>query len=351
MKFLFVFLLFLNPLYSLTLEEKVGQLLMVHFNGNEVNEEAKQLMEECHVGGFIFFNWANGLETPEEVKKLCEGLQSLSKIPLWLAVDQEGGPVARLKWLSFPGNRALSQHSLEEAQELATELASELKALGINMNLAPVVDISSNPEASYMTKRTFGDTPEVVIKYAKAVLEGMKKGGIVAVLKHFPGYGDVVVDPHANLPILHKSIEEMEKVELMPYKALENDTEAIMTAHILVPALDESHCATISRKWIQGVLREQLDFQGLVVTDSLVMEGLLKNCGSIEEAAIQAVLAGCDLLILGGTAIVGSTEHELSLERNVKVFKALVEAVKTGRIPQERLDDAVFKNISLKERT
>lgn len=340
-----------SALHSLTLEEKVGQLLMVNFRGTIANEQAQRLIEEAHVGGFIFYNWANELQNEFQAKELCHSLQSLSKIPLWLSLDQEGGPVSRLHWLPYPGNRALSQLSLQEAEECAFQLAQQLRALGINMNLAPVVDISSNPSTSYIAKRTFGNTPEIVIPYAQAVLNGFKKGNVVAVLKHFPGYGDATTDPHTSLPIISKSKQDLNATELAPYRALAPQADAIMTAHLLIPSLDKDNCATLSHKIITSLLKEELSFQGLVITDSLVMDGLLYNNPNIEEAAIQAILAGCDLLILGGKKIIDNHPTlELTTDQQIAIFQALLHAAQDGRISIERLNEAVERNLSLKEK-
>ena len=336
----------------LTLEEKIGQLLIVHFNGTEANEEARRLIEDVHVGGFILYNWANGLETFEQTARLCKSLQDLSPIPLWLCLDQEGGPVARLPGTDFfPGNRRMAQLTISQAEKLAFLGAKKLQSLGINMNLAPVVDVSSQPKTSYMTSRTFGNTPEIVIPYAEAFLKGYKRAGVVSVLKHFPGYGEVSIDPHADLPINNKSFNQLMKTELAPYLALGDQPDVIMTAHILVPALDAEKCATLSKKIITGILRERIGFQGVVISDSLVMQGLLNNGINLENAAIEALLAGCDLLILGGKQILGNQEgFELRIDDYIRIFHALIEAVKTGRLPLERVDEAVQRLINLKHK-
>lgn len=344
-----------GSLTTLSLEEKVGQLLIVHFNGLEANEEARKLIQEVHVGGFIYYNWSNGLENLDQVKNLSRGLQTLSKIPLWISIDQEGGPVARLKAgvKFFPGNRVMAQSGNPEwAEESAYQGGLELKAVGINMNFAPVVDISSDPATSYMAKRTFGDTPECVIKYARAVLQGYQRAHVIPVLKHFPGYGDVEIDPHADLPICKKTIEDLEQVELSPYVALSSQAPAIMTAHILMPSLDGDKCATLSKKIIHDLLRKKMHYDGLVITDSLVMAGLLKNSLSIEEAAIEALEAGCDLLILGGRQIIGHQKGcELTFEQIQRIVYSIVKAVQSGRIPLQRVDEAIQRSLLLKERT
>lgn len=337
-------------LFASSLEEKVGQLMIVHFNGTETNEEARQLIQEAHVGGFILFNWANGLTSPEQVRNLTTGLQKLTKTPLWICIDQEGGPVKRLQegFEGFPGNREMvEKYKPEEIDQVATKSAQQLRSLGINMNLAPVVDVSN--KISYIAPRTFGDDPDIVVQFAEPIIKAYRKEKVLAVPKHFPGYGTVTIDPHTDLPINHKTIVELFRSDLRPFSRLHPD--AIMTAHILLPAVDPKSCATLSKPILQDLLRKDVGFHGLVLSDSLVMEALLKNCETIEEAAIQAVNAGCDLLILGGKQILDSQKgFELTVSDNLRIHQALLNAVKTGRISNERLEEAVQRSLLLKKR-
>ncbi len=342
-----------SSLSALTLEEKVGQLLIVCFEGREVTTGARRLIEEAHVGGFIYYNDINDLDSPAQVKALSVGLQRLTKTPLWICVDQEGGPVCRLKngFYDMPGNRAVAQSGQPKcAERAAYTMGLEMRSVGINMNLAPVVDVSSDPVSSYMSRRTFGDTPDVVTAFAKRALVGYKRAKIVAVIKHFPGYGNVRIDPHADLPVLQRSQEEWEQIDLAPFASLASQTPAMMTAHIMVPAVDPVHCATLSRPIIEGVLRRKIGFDGLVISDSMVMQGLLKNGYSIEEASILAINAGNDLLIFGGTRLflIDKKNHALTSDALIGVHKALVDAVKTGRISEERLNEAVERSLKLK---
>ncbi len=358
--FIFIFIscfFFSNVLFALTLEEKAGQLLIVHFKGDAVNADALKLIAEGHVGGFIYYNWSNGLDSPEQVRILSRELQASSPIHLWICIDQEGGPVARLKqgFPPCPGNREIAQSGdPETAKQAAYNSGCLLRSVGINMNLAPVADVSLDPESSYMASRTFGDTPEIVTRFAQKALEGFHQAGIVAVLKHFPGYGSVQLDPHAALPITLHTRETLDAVDLFPFKQLADQTDAIMMAHILAPALDPIHCATLSQPIIEGILRSEMGFQGLVISDSIVMRGLLNSCGSLEEAAIQAINAGCDLLILGGKQLQqqGSSlqSPELTVQEILNVHQAIIKAVQIGQISQERLEAAVERSLTLKQR-
>lgn len=352
MKFFISVLLLLGSLQALTIEEKVGQLLMVHFYGNEVNKEAQKLIKEAHVGSFIYYSWANDLTKPEKVKKLSQDLQDLSAIALIIAVDQEGGLVTRLTegFTAFPGNAALGKaDSPDLAEKAALYMGQELKAVGINMNLAPVVDINSNPKNPIIGIRSFGSSPETVIPLAESTLKGYKKAGILTSLKHFPGHGDVSIDPHKALPIVLKTKDDLMKLELSPFFALKDQTDTIMTAHILLPLIDKKFCATLSHEIITNLLKRDLGYQGVVISDSLVMEGLLKNCQSLQEGALMAFQAGCDILLLGGKQLNGQGA-EATCDEVLKVHAFLVEAVKSGKISEERVDQSVAKILKLKEK-
>lgn len=339
---------------DLTLEEKIGQLLMVHFHGETANQEAKTAIQDLHVGGVIYYNWANGLSSPAQVEKLSSSLQALARIPLLIAVDQEGGIVARLVqgFTVFPGNKALAMTERPDlAEKSAYAIGEELLSVGVNMNLAPVVDINTNPKNPVIGLRSFGETRETVISFGKKALEGYHKVGVMSCLKHFPGHGDISIDSHYDLPVLHKSLEELRSMELLPFEALAKEADTIMTAHLLVPAFDPDHCSTLSKKTLD-YLRNQIGFQGVILSDSLVMEGVLKRCGgSVDTAAIQAFNAGCDMLILGGKQL---TEAHLNLELTIedvrRIHEKLVLAVKNGEISEEALDRSVERILKLKEK-
>lgn len=345
-------------LEKMSLEEKAGQVLLVCFHGETINDDARTLVQGAKVGGVIYYNWANGLHSPKQVGTLSADLQKLAKethlsIPLLIAADQEGGVVARLQdgFTSFPGNRAVGEAGdLPLAKEAAFAMGEELHAVGINMNLAPVVDVNSNPRNPVIGVRSFGAHPEIVTAFGKQFLEGFKQAQVIATLKHFPGYGDAAVDPHEDLPVIRKSKAALESVELLPFAKLASSADAIMTAHILVPALDGERCSTLSEKTLT-YLRETIGFQGVIVADSLVMDGVLKTCHSVDEASIMALNAGCDLLILGGKLLTGEhTGFELTTADVQRIHGAIVAAVKSGRIPETKLNQAVTRILKLKDR-
>lgn len=349
-------ILYTCTLQALSLEEKVGQLLMVHFTGEVVNEEARVLIQDVKVGGIIYYNWANGLDSPVQIKTLSEELQKLAlgnptPIPLFIAVDQEGGAVCRLKqgFTQFPGNRevALTKNP-QLAKEIAFAMGREMADVGINMNLAPVVDVHTNPENPFLRERCFGHTPDVVISFGQNALDGYRKAGILSTLKHFPGHGAVEVDSHYDLPVVRKSLKDLEEWELSPFASLHGSADAIMTAHLLVPALDADNCATLSKNTLT-YLRDVIGFQGVIITDSLVMDGVLKACGSVDEAAIRALIAGCDVLLLGGKLLnANHSTQELKGNDIIRIHRAIVEAVKEGRIPEERVEQAVERILKAK---
>lgn len=349
-------LIALPDINTMTLEEKIGQMLMVHFHGEEANEEAKRLIQEVHVGAFIYYSWSNGLNGPIQVQKLSNGLQKLSKstvqaIPLLIAIDQEGGVVTRLSsgFTIFPGNAALGQTKMPDLATLsAVAIGEELKAVGINMNLAPVVDVNSNLRNPIIGVRAFSDSPQEVTLYGRLSLQGYRQAGIIATLKHFPGHGDVTVDSHLDLPVVKKSIEELEKTELLPFRTLLSDTNAIMTAHILIPSLDPQNCATLSSAILETLLRKQWGYEGVILTDSLVMQGVLNGCSSIDEAAVRAIQAGNDILVLGGKALNNEGSKELKTDDIVRIHQKLVEAVRQGKISKERIDASLRRILKLK---
>ncbi len=343
-----VFALIPFEICAMTIEEKVGQLLMVQFNGEEINEDAITLLQKAHVGGFIYYTWANGLHNPVQVQNLSNSLQALAKkytkIPLFIAIDQEGGTVTRLQegFTVFPGNNILGMTKNPALAELcAYAMGKEMHAVGINLNLAPVIDVGSS--------RSYSNSPEKVVEFGERALKGYKRAGIIAALKHFPGQGDVTTDPHVDLPILHKSREEMNRTELFPFMKLANQSEMIMTAHLLTPSLDMQNCATLSKKILQTCLRKEIGFNAIIISDSMVMDAVLKNTSSVTESTIQAFEAGCDILLLGGKLLVGSRAgFELTVNDVLSIHEALVTAIKSGRISEERLDSSVNKILKVK---
>lgn len=339
----------------MSLNEKIGQLFMTYFEGRDICVQAKRLVQELHVGGIIYYEWANHLSSFHQVRLLSGDLQSLAKEsghpPLWIAVDQEGGEVNRLKrgFTQFPSNAAIAKTGDPHlAFEVAKAMGKQLLASGINMNFAPVADINSCDENPVIGIRSFGEDPFLVEQFVRQSVRGFNEAGIICSLKHFPGHGGTQKDSHQVLPVIHQTLEEIWEGGLYPFSSLVSLAPAIMTAHVLFPKIDKSLCATLSRKIITGILREKMQYRGLVITDSLFMNGFLSNCSSLEEGVIQAFEAGNDLAVLGGRDLLKETEANSHIDLLERSIQALVQAVESGRIPMERIDQSLERNLLMK---
>lgn len=330
----------------LTLEEKVGQVFMFGFAGKNP-EGATRLIEDLHPGGIIYF--ARNTGTIEEVSSLSRSLQECathtgSGIPLLIAADQEGGIVSRLKSdiPLMPGPMALAaaasngDHSLVYRASRAMGL--QLRAAGINMNFAPVLDVNNNPKNPVIGIRSFGEDPSLVANFGVMAIGGFISAGVIPVGKHFPGHGNTSVDSHLALPVLSRSIAELESCELVPFKAaIQANIPAIMSAHIVFQAIDPQNPATLSSAVISDLLRGTLGFKGLAVTDCLEMNAISRHVGTA-AGALSAFKAGCDLLLIS---------HTYEIQR--QAYSVLMKAVKTGEITEDRLDAAVNRILRLKE--
>jgi len=323
------------------LREKVGQLFMIGFSGPSVSKDLVSLMAEYRPGGVILF--ARNLESPAQTLGLTNDLQKLAHHePLFISIDQEGGRVSRLPagFTIFPPCAVLGQcDSTELTYAAAAATATELRAVGINMNLAPVLDLNTNPENPIIGDRAFGATPTQVSTLGLATIAGLQDNKVIACGKHFPGHGDTTTDSHKELPVVTASLERLREMELRPFgHAIENGLATVMTAHVLFPSLDERYPATLSFAILTGLLRDQLSFEGLILTDDLEMHAIIDHYG-IEEAAIKAFLAGADVLLICKDR-----------DRQVAAMEAVHEAVKDGTIPQARLEASLQRIAKTKER-
>lgn len=317
---------------------------MCPIHGDEVTEEIKAFIKETRIGGVILYNWSNTITDLSKTRSFIQGLQKESfqtkGSPLFIAIDQEGGRVDRLK-KGFPSADTIAKTKTpQETFLLGSAVAKELKLLGVNLNFSPVVDINSNQKNIVIGDRSFGKDQVTVVTYAKAFSKGLQSGGILPCLKHFPGHGDVEEDSHYTLPISYKTLDQLMNIELIPY--MEIDSPFVMTAHILFPNIDPKHPATLSKIFLQEILRGQLKYQGLIITDSLRMKALSGE--SLEEICIQAFIAGNDILLIGGSRLV-KDDPEFNLQQVKSVHKALTEAVQSGRIGIDRLNKS-YERIS-----
>lgn len=330
---------------AMTLEEKVGQLFIAGFYGTEDGDYVDSLIRDYKVGGLIFFG--RNVGTAEELVSLVNDLRAKNGdyIPLFFSVDQEGGTVERLPDEVSPLEDAYTygqSGSSEVGYTLGQVLARECAAFGFNLDFAPSLDIWSNPENTVIGTRAFGTTAEAVEAVGPWVAYGLMDGGVIPVVKHFPGHGDTATDSHVGLPTVSKTVDELLTSELIPFQSAIAGREgegvpAVMVAHILMTAIDQEHPASLSRAVVTGLLREQMGFNGVVFTDDLTMGAITENYG-LDEAAVLALEAGCDVLL------VCHNEGDLALAR-----QAVLDAVASGRLTEERIDQSVYRILSLKQ--
>ena len=331
----------LKSVKEMTLKEKLGQLILPGFHSTYYDDHIKKLIEEYHVGNVILFtrNFEDGKQIRELTKKIHEEvIKHTGHIP-FIAIDQEGGLVTRMmKDVTFaPGPMTASASITDATYHTGKMLAEDMIRLGMNLNLAPSLDVNNNPNNPVINVRSYSDDPEVVASLGKRFIAGSKEFGVLACAKHFPGHGDCEVDSHLGLPTINYDLERIHKIEMHPFK--ENiDVPAIMSAHIMFPAYDTVP-ATLSRKILTNVLREELGFKGLILTDCLEMKAIADMYGTA-NGALMAVLAGADLCDISHT-----------LEYQVKALELLEEAVKDGRLPTEELDAHVERILKAKEDT
>lgn len=280
--------------------ELAGQLCMVGFEDPDVTPDFRAWMKEYRPGGIIFFS--RNLVDPLQIARLTNELQALAgEIPLLIAIDQEGGRVSRLPppFTIFPPAATVArQGSTELAYQAAAVTARELRAVGINMNMAPVLDIHTNASNPIIGDRAFGTEPEQVSLMGAATIAGLHDHRIVACGKHFPGHGDTSTDSHVELPVVHASRTRLKEVELKPFQyALDHGLQALMTAHVHYPALDPANPATLSPIILSELLRQQMGFSGVIVSDDLEMRAILDH-SSVGTAAVRSLQAGVDLLLV-----------------------------------------------------
>lgn len=327
----------------MSLDEKIGQLVIVGVDGLTMNDEALQMIQTYKVGGFILFK--DNIHDAEQTQSLLNQLKDANKnnpVPLWLSVDQEGGRVSRLssEFETTPAAGDIgAKNDLSYTRNIGQAIGMTLHALGFNMDFAPVLDINSNPKNPVIGDRSFGSTPETVIKHGIESMQGINSEGVAAVVKHFPGHGDTSVDSHYDLPLVNKSLEELQQFELLPFiEAINQDVDAIMIAHLLMMQIDDKQPASISTSVIDGLLRDQLGYDGVVITDDMTMGALLKN-KSIGDAAVQTILAGTDIVLV-------SHQTDLRLE----VLDSLKAAVENNTITEQRLDESLYRLLRLKQK-
>ncbi|MFF3750152.1 glycoside hydrolase family 3 protein [Streptomyces sp. NPDC002018] len=345
----------------MSLEEKVGQLFVMRVYGHSATapdqadidanlaeigvRTAAELISTYHVGGIIYFAWAHNTRNPRQIAELSNGVQKAglaqkTPVPLLIATDQEHGIVARVGKPAtlLPGAMALGAgRSHADAREAARIAGVELAAMGINQNYAPDADVNVNPANPVIGVRSFGAGPEAVAGMVRAQVTGYQSAGIATAAKHFPGHGDTKDDSHYALPTIHHTREQWNELDAPPFRAaIAAGVTSIMTAHIVVPALDPSEDpATLSHPIVTGVLREQLGYDGVVITDALGMEGVRQKYGD-DRVPVLALKAGVDQLL---------NPPNLRLARD-----AVLAAVGSGEISEARIEESVLRVLELKDR-
>lgn len=328
---------------DLSLRQKVGQLFVVGFEGTALPRRVGRLVDEWGLGGVIYFS--RNVETPSQTRALSDRLQSRAEAagvpPLFVAIDQEGGPVSRLRWgTTLPSAMALGATRDEALARAAGEaVGAELRSLGVNVDFAPVLDVNNNPSNPVIGVRSFGEDPALVGALGSRVAAGIQERDLVACGKHFPGHGDTDVDSHSELPVFPHDRARLDRTELPPFEAaIDAGVDAIMTTHVAFPALtgSETRPATVSEAVVTGLLRDDLGFDGLAVTDCLEMDAIADGVGTT-EAAVQAIAAGCDLL---------TVSH--SPDAQDAAMRAVYDAVRSGRLSEARLDETVSRVLEAK---
>ena len=331
-----------NKLASMTLDQKIGQLFNIQFLGDTFTTAMATTIQTYHIGGVIYLQVNGNLDDPSDSANFSNDLQACAMandgIPLLISMDQEGGRVTRITGgADFPGNMALgASRDTDLAFSAGSVFGSEIKAVGGNMDLAPVLDVNNNPMNPVIGVRSFGEQPGLASDMGIAYLNGLHSSNTIATGKHFPGHGDTATDSHTGLPIVTYDLNTLDTIHAEPFRqAIRNGLDVIMTAHILVTCLDPDRPATLSPLVIDGYLRDELGFEGVCMTDSLGMAAL-RNYWTDAQIAVMGIQAGVDILL---------SPADLGV-----AFNAVKSAVNGGAIPMSRLDQSVTRILSLKYR-
>jgi beta-N-acetylhexosaminidase len=324
------------------LRRHVGRLAIVGFSGHSAPEDLRRLIAAFDLGGVIYF--ARNVVAPAQVAELSREIVALERDwPFWISVDQEGGRVARLRapFTEWPPAATLGRSGdVNLARRFGAALAAELRAVGITLDYAPVLDVHTNPANAVIGDRAFASRPAEAARLGAAVLEGLQQAGVSACGKHFPGHGDTILDSHDQLPVVEHDRARLEVVEFVPFRrAIEAGVATIMTAHVVSRAIDPDRIATMSPAVVGRVLKEDLGFGGVVMSDDLGMKAISATM-PLAEAAVAAVQAGCDVVLLCNSTV----------DEQVGALEALIRAAESGEIAPERLEDALARQQRVKER-
>ena len=322
---------------SMSQTEKLGQMMMIGIQGTKVDDDSLYMLNQYHMGGVILFD--RNMESPEQVKQLTSDLQAQSneKVPLFIGIDEEGGDVVRMaeKLTPPPSQKEIgSTGDIEQAKTWAIKTAKSLKDMGINVNFAPVADVGSNDKRSYST-----DT-NTVIDFVRAATKGYQQENIIYSLKHFPGIGKGKVDSHVDSSNIDASKDTLMAEDILPFKTIIDENEPndyfILVSHLKYPALDEEYPASLSSKIMTDLLRNELGYKGIIITDDMEM-GAVANHNDFRSIGVNAVKVGADIVLVC---------HEYQHQQ--EVYLGLLDAVNSGEISQERIDESVKRIIKVK---
>ena len=326
---------------GMTLDQKLGQMVIVEFYGATLNSDLAQMIQGSRIGGVLIENKNGNAQTRDQLVTLNKAMQGQAHIPLFISTDFEGGIVNELRLITGerPSESAIgATGNPQVAYNAGHSAASDLAALGLNVNFMPIVDVLTNPNNPGLPMRTFGSDPTLVTNMGRAYLKGLTDGGVVGCLKHFPGLGSANLDPHFSLPYMNRSLATLSAVDLVPYRTMINEgiVPMVMVTHILNPQLDLKLPTSLSPNVVTKLLRDQLHFNGVIISDTLWMGGI-SNTYSLAQAAVLAVKAGTDLLL--GPRGLADTQN---------MIFGLHQAVMNGQISVAQINASVQRIIELK---
>lgn len=327
---------------GMTLNEKIGQMILAGITGTTMDTNTRNLITQYNVGGIIFYK--NNLVNPWQAVQLVNQIKAVNatNLPLLLSVDEEGGRITRLPGglVNLPSNQQIGVVNNQKfSYKVGAILGEELKSFGLNMDFAPVLDINSNPNNPVIGDRSFGDNAKLVSRLGIQTMKGIQSQNIIATIKHFPGHGDTSVDSHLELPIVNKSLKELKELELIPFeRTIKKGADVVMVAHILLPQLDPQNPASMSKTVMSDILRNQLDFEGVIITDDMTMRAITDHF-DIGRAAVESVKSGSDIILVG--------HHYKNV---VETISSLKSAVQKGEISEQRINESVARIIALKRK-
>lgn len=334
----------IEKINNMTLEEKLGQMIMIGVDTYQISEQEKKMIQDNYIGGVILFK--RNVQNSNQLLNLNNQIKGINKevndIPILISVDEEGGLVSRMpsEIINLPNKNEIGEvNNIELATKVGNAIGERVYDFGFNMTMAPVLDVNNNPNNPVIGIRSFGDNPEVVSNMGIAEMKAIQSQNVIPVIKHFPGHGDTDVDSHKGLPVINHNLERLNKIELAPFKkAINEGADVVMVGHIIMTQLDNQNPASLSQKIVTDLLRNDLNFNGVVITDDMTMGAIIHSL-DIGKAAIQSVKAGNDIILVS---------H--GYENKINVIQSLHTAALNGEISEETINDSVYRILTLKEK-